>query len=298
MTSTVFSRALQLDRWHRREGRGFWALLSLASLGVGASTGMLVNAVAAQTSVPGIDAGSEAKAVLAALAKRLPKTVINAVNCGGLGGICEVVAGTTLFYVDRGARYLMIGRVYDMETRADLTATRLLALNPDLLVAGAARQKAEADETAPPQAPATPAKVNLGELPAAGAIHWGPANGPKLVVLSDFACSYCRRLVGELRAIGARVEERPISIFGAASRSTTERVLCAKDPARALHDAYEQKALPAGGKCDTSGLDANEAFAKRHGFGGTPVIIRADGAVLEGFRPAAQLKAFVAGGAA
>ena len=55
---------------------------------------------------------------------------------------------------------------------------------------------------------------------------------------------------------------------------------------------------PLPSKCDTSGLDANEAFAKRHGFGGTPVIIRADGAVLEGFRPAAQLKAFVAGGAA
>ncbi len=298
MTSSVFYRALQLDRWHRREGRGFWAMLSLASLGVGASTGMLVNAVSAQATVPSIDAGKEAKAVLAALAKRLPKTVINAVNCGGLGGICEVVAGTTLFYVDRGARYLMIGRVYDMETRADLTATRLLALNPDLLVAGAARQKAEADETAPPQAPVTPAKVNLGELPAAGAIHWGPANGPKIVVLSDFACSYCRRLTDELRAVGARVEERPISIFGAASREAAERVLCSKDPARALHAAYEQKALPAAETCDTSGLDANEAFAKRHGFGGTPVIIRADGAVLEGFRPAAQLKAFVAGGAA
>lgn len=298
MTSSVFSRALQLDRFRRLEGRAFWTLLSAASLGVGVSTGMLANAVAAHASTPTIEAGAEAKAVLAALAKRLPKTAINAVDCDGLGGICEVVAGTTLFYVDRGARYLMIGRVYDMETRADLTATRLLALNPDLLVAGAARQKAEADETAPPQAPASPAKVNLGELPASGAIHWGPANGPKLVVLSDFACSYCRRLTDELRAIGARVEERPISIFGAASRETAERVLCGKDPARALHATYEQKALPAAEKCDTSGLDANEAFAKRHGFGGTPVIIRADGAVLEGFRPAAQLKAFVAGGAA
>jgi thiol:disulfide interchange protein DsbC len=298
MSFSVLSRALQLDRWKRREGRAFWAMLSVASLGVGASTGMLVNGVSAQASAPSLNAGAEAKAVLAALAKRLPKTAINAVECRGLGGICEVVAGTTLFYVDRGARYLMIGRVYDMETRADLTATRLLALNPDLLVAGAARQKTEVDDTGPPQAPAAPAKVDLRDLPAAGAIHWGPADGPRLVVLSDFACSYCRRLVGELRAIGARVEERPISIFGAASRAAAERVLCASDPARALHAAYEQKEIPAPRKCDVTGLDANEAFAKRHGFGGTPVIIRADGAVLEGYRPATQLKAFVAGGAA
>ena len=45
---------------------------------------------------------------------------------------------------------------------------------------------------------------------------------------------------------------------------------------------------------DTSGLDANEAFAKAHHFGGTPVIVRpSDGAVLEGFRPAAALREFL-----
>ena len=45
---------------------------------------------------------------------------------------------------------------------------------------------------------------------------------------------------------------------------------------------------------DTRGLDANEAFAKAHGFGGTPVIVRpSDGAVIEGYRPAAALRAFL-----
>ena len=39
---------------------------------------------------------------------------------------------------------------------------------------------------------------------------------------------------------------------------------------------------------------ANEAFAKTHGFGGTPVIVRpSDGAVIEGYRPAAALRAFL-----
>jgi thiol:disulfide interchange protein DsbC len=59
--------------------------------------------------------------------------------CEGLGGLCEVASKTTLFYVDARAKYLVIGRVYDMEARQDLTAARLLALNPDLLAAGAAR---------------------------------------------------------------------------------------------------------------------------------------------------------------
>ena len=39
---------------------------------------------------------------------------------------------------------------------------------------------------------------------------------------------------------------------------------------------------------------SDEAFARAHGFGGTPVIVRpADGAVLEGFRPAAVLRDFL-----
>lgn len=59
-----------------------------------------------------------------------------------LSGLCEVASKSTLFYVDQAAKYLVIERVYDMEARQDLTAARLLALNPDLLAAG--------EETAPP----------------------------------------------------------------------------------------------------------------------------------------------------
>jgi thiol:disulfide interchange protein DsbC len=195
----------------------------------------------------------------------------------------------------------VIGRVYDMEARQDLTAARLLALNPDLLASGAARRsnpetQAEAD---PPPAAASarnspPRHVPLGKLPAKGAITWGPANGPRVVVFSDFHCGYCQKLEAELKAIGARVEERPISIFGAESRRDAERVLCSPRPELALHMAYSGLALANPKPCDTSGLDANEAFAKAHGFNGTPVIVRpSDGAILEGYRPASVLREFL-----
>src|SRR3546814_11953684 len=77
------------------------------------------------------------RSVRAALMARLPKTPITGLSCEGFGGLCEVVSGNTLFYVDETARYLMVGRLYDMETRRDVTAARLLELNPDLLAAGA-----------------------------------------------------------------------------------------------------------------------------------------------------------------
>jgi len=231
--------------------------------------------------------------VRAALKLRLPKTPIDAVECKGLGGLCEVASKTTLFYVDARAKYLVIGRIYDMEARQDLTAARLLALNPDLLAAGAARRGGEDGEPQPAK-PSAPRQVDLAGLPASGAITWGPASGPKAVVFSDFHCGYCKRLSGELKAIGARVEERPISIFGAEARKDAERVLCSANQEVSLHAAYSGLALANPKPCDTRGLDANEAFAKEHGFNGTPVIVRpADGAVLEGYRDAATLRAFL-----
>ena len=233
-------------------------------------------------------------AVRAALATRLPKTKISAIDCGKLPGLCEVAAGQTLFYTDPSARYLVIGRIYDMESRTDLTATRLLELNPDTLLAGAARGSAQEDGGGqPPVADPVPAHVPLGDLPKAGAIHWGKPGGQRLVVFSDFRCGYCRQLSDGLASLNVEVEERPISVLG--TRALTEAVYCAKDPVKALHAAYRGEEVKAGVRCDTSGLDANEAFARRHGFSGTPVIVRADGTVLRGYRPAPVLAAWLAG---
>ena len=121
----------------RMLGRSRWskpAAATLAVLALSGATGWGVASFAQGTSA------ATTEAVKQALKLRLPKTAIDAIVCKGLGGLCEVASKQTLFYVDRSARYLVIGRVYDMETRQDLTAARLLELNPDLLAAGAARR--------------------------------------------------------------------------------------------------------------------------------------------------------------
>lgn len=277
---------------HSNWGRRSWPKLALGAAALVALSGA-TGWGAAQLAAKTIGAPDVAK-VKAALKLRLPKTPIDAISCEGLGGLCEVASKTTLFYVDARAKYLVIGRVYDMEARQDLTAARLLALNPDLLAAGAARRGGGDNEAAQPQTRSAPQKAALAGLAANGAIFWGPANGPKVVVFSDFNCGYCKRLSAELKAIGARVEERPISIFGAASRKGAERVLCSPIPETSLHAAYSGIAIPNPKPCDTRGLDANEAFAKAHGFVGTPVLVRpSDGAVIEGYRDAAALRAFL-----
>lgn len=246
------------------------------------------------------------------LKTRLPKTPITAIDCEKISGLCEITAGSNLFYVDGGGRYLVIGRVYDMQTRQDITAARLLEMNPDMLVGAAARANAAGNAGAPGTVdgeelaaatpvraervtrPVRPATLSLAELPKDGAIVWGNPAGQTVTVFTDFRCGYCRALTNVLKDMNVRVVERPISVLG--SRDVADRVYCAKDRAAALHAAYAGETVKNSGSCDTSGLDANEAFAHRHGISGTPVIVRGDGAMLEGYRPRAFLEEWLKGG--
>lgn len=247
-------------------------------------------------------------AVANLLRERLPRTSVTRVNCQMVDGVCEVTAGAQLFYVDRTARYLMVGRVYDMQTRQDLTAVRLLEVNPDLLVGGAAGSRQDADglraETAQasPQglklaaarqsdAQGTPRTMSLTALPEAGGIVWGNPAGKTVTVFSDFRCGYCRALSAELEAMNVRVIERPISVLG--SRALANQVFCARNRPRAVKAAYAGAAITDSKPCNTAPLDANERFARETGIAGTPVIVRSDGAVIEGYRSRAVLETWL-----
>ena len=248
----------------------------------------------------GLGGAAPTEPVLASLKERLPKTPVSKLDCAKVDGLCEVTAGNNLFYVDRSARYLIIGRVYDMQTRQDLTAARLLEMNPDMLVGGAARAAAGTAEesggarlsraASPMVQP--PSTVDLSALSPKGAIIWG-AGSRSVTVFSDFHCGYCRALSQALRTMDVRVIERPISVLG--SRDIANQVLCSKNREAAVHRAYAQQPLDNPGKCDTAGLDENERFAAEHGFTGTPVIVRSDGAVIEGYRPREVLAAWLKG---
>lgn len=231
--------------------------------------------------------GSSNDQVMASLKQRLPKTKVSGVDCAKVGALCEVVAGDNLFYVDPTARYLVIGRVYDMQTRQDLTAARLLELNPDMLVGGAAKANAAAEGAGPPAAGAAPApvvaqRVDVSGLSKAGAVVWGKG-GPTVTVFSDVHCGYCRALAQSLAGMNVTVVERPISVLG--SREVANQVICSKNREAALHAAYAREPIAGTAACDTRGLDENERFAKAHGFTGTPVVVLPNGTVLEGFGP-------------
>lgn len=273
------------------------------------AVGLMLGALGVSAAVYAADSGANAARVTQLLKERLPKTEVTNVDCSKVQGICEVVAGKSLFYTDHAARYLFVGRVYDMQLRQDLTAAKLLELNPGLLLgnaanAGGAEEGGPEDMTAAPalaRGAAQPAnnaagaaqRVDLTSLPASGAIVWGKPSGTPVTIFTDFHCGYCRALATQLEQMNVKVIERPISTLG--SRDIANRVLCARDRPKAVKAAYNGEGLPAA-NCDTSGLDANEKFARDNGFSGTPVLVRADGVVLEGFRPREVLETWLRGG--
>ena len=278
-----------------------WALSAIA-LGSGASL-VWANAGEGKRAQP----SNVDTAVAQLLKTRLPRTQVSKIDCQVVEGICEVTAGSQLFYVDRSARYLLIGRVYDMETRQDLTAVRLLEVNPDLLVGGAAGRRREAEDVEAPRrgistaatartaATGNPRTMSLAALPEAGGIVWGNPSGKTVTVFSDFRCGYCRALASELEAMNVRVIERPISLLG--SRDLANQVFCARNRRKAIKAAYAGAPITDTRACDTSPLDANERFAREQGIAGTPVIVRSDGAVIEGYRPRAFLETWLKGAA-
>lgn len=277
-------------------------LMPLAAVALGSGTSLVwANAGGAESAAP-----SETDvAVTALLKQRLPRTEVSKVNCQVVDGVCEVTAGSQLFYVDKTARYLMIGRVYDMQTRQDLTAVRLLEVNPDLLVGGAAGSRREAEANEAPRrgvntaaarqsdGQGSPRTMSLAALPEAGGIVWGNPAGKTVTVFSDFRCGYCRALSGILEQMNVRVIERPISVLG--SRDLANQVFCARDRRKAVKAAYAGEPIADTRTCDTSPLDANERFAREAGITGTPVILRSDGAMIEGFRPREFLETWLKG---
>lgn len=257
-----------------------------------ASVLALSGSAATIAAVAHASSGANVTTIKAALTDRLPKTEITEIDCDKIEGVCEVQARQNLFYIDHSARYLIIGRVYDMETKQDLTAARLLEMNPDMLIGGGgsavqdeSAERQQQVRAAEPRGRAPDARIDpaaLSSLPASGAIRMGKG-GRTLTVFSDFHCGYCKRLHETLRTLDVTVIERPISVLG--TRPVSEAVICAADKRRAVSQAYEGSPITTAGSCDTSGLDANEAFARKHGFTGTPVIVREDGAVVLGYRP-------------
>jgi thiol:disulfide interchange protein DsbC len=182
-------------------------------------------------------------------------------------GLLMVQIGGDVVYATADGKFLIQGRVIDLETREDLTEGAKAEVRRELM--------AGIDES--------------GQIIFA-------ADDPKydLTVFTDIDCGYCRKLhaqVPEYNKEGISIHYMAFPRAGIGSRSYEKAVSvwCAEDPNDALTKA-KAGTDPEPAQCENP-IAEQYQLGMELGVSGTPALLTADGQLIPGYVPPEQLRA-------
>ncbi len=180
-------------------------------------------------------------------------------------GLYEIVVGGQLFYTDEKAKYFFIGEVVDIKTRSSLTRKRLQQIKD-------AR------------------RISLDSLPLKSAIKTVKGNGQrKVAIFTDPNCPYCKRLEKELvNVTDVTIYTLLYPILNGSEKVATS-IWCADDRIKAWDNFMLNGVRPADKTCETP-ISTLLQSGRDNRVTGTPTLIFADGSVVGGMIPAAQIK--------
>ena len=200
-----------------------------------------------------------------ALAERIPQMdKIDEVRPTPMAGLYEVRIGTDLFYTDAKGNYVIQGELIDSKARRNLTEDRINKLTA----------------------------VNFSALPLKDAITIVRGDGKrKMAVFEDPNCGYCKRFERDMQNVNnVTVYLFLYPILSPDSAEKSRNIWCAKDKAGAWQDHMVRDKNAATASCDTSALQRNLAFGKKHKITGTPTLLFANGARVPGAIGAADIE--------
>ncbi len=183
-----------------------------------------------------------------------------------LNGILQVQIEGDIVYATDDGRYLLQGRVIDMDTREDLTELAKADIRKELLD--------EIDVTS--QIEFVPEKTDYD-----------------LTVFTDIDCGYCRKLHSQMseyndQGIAIHYMAFPRAGIGSASYDKFVSVWCADDQQEALTSA-KAGAEPEPKQCDNP-IAEQYQLGIALGVTGTPAIMTRDGQLIPGYVPPATLR--------
>jgi thiol:disulfide interchange protein DsbC len=184
-------------------------------------------------------------------------------------GVYEVMIGPRLVYVSADGKYLLNGKLFDIETREDLTTPKV------------AKAKARAIEA-------------VGEE---NMVIFAPEKFEHTVtVFTDIDCGYCRKLhseIGQYNDLGIRVRYMmfPRAGVGSSSFDKAVAVWCADDRQKAMTLSKAGKQVEQK-KCENPIIQHME-LGQQLGVTGTPAIFFDDGELLPGYVPAKRMLSYL-----
>jgi len=231
----------------------------------------------------------------------LPSTSIDSIKRSPIPGLNEVIAGSNRFYADNSGRYLVFGHIYDTRTRQDLTRDTVSQLPKPHLTDLSTLPTPPMPSTSQTEADDNDGYVRVDVLPGAkDAIQSGVQNGIPLAVFLDPDCPYCQALQAELvmqnHDLNVREYLMPIPELHPDAPMHANTIWCADNPLQALNNYMIHGQLPATRGCDSSALGRIRGFADQQGWQATPTLVRADGAIYEGYMPYNDLVAWAKAG--
>lgn len=205
--------------------------------------------------LPQAFAGNEEDALRAAR-ERYPAADLRAARPTPISGIYEFDMGGETVYGDGSARYLILGRMLDMNAATSSSARR----------------------------------ANYEQAARTGFTVRSGSDG-ELVVFSDPHCPYCaqleRRLAnGELDGYTVIVVLAP---FLPGSSAAAARILCAAEPRQAYLD-YILKEVELPPPCGSGGELAHFSAVRAAAVAGIPTLLAPSGAVFEGLPAVGELR--------
>jgi len=181
-------------------------------------------------------------------------------------GIYELLVGTQIFYVTADGKYLFAGNMLDLETKENLTDTRMKGIRLNTMSAVADDQYISYNSDKPKHT---------------------------VTIFTDIDCGYCRKLHSEMdgyNKLGISVKYLffPRTGPGTESFNKAISVWCNKDRNTALTDAKAGKSMAAA-TCSNP-VAKHFKLGSEMGVSGTPYIITEQGDTLPGYMPPAALR--------
>lgn len=224
-------------------------------------------AAVAQTADKPVPLTGDALAIKKVLEQKFPGAEVRGITKTQYFGLYEVQFDDRIVYTDAKAKYLVVGAVYDTESKTNLTEERQRKLN----------------------------RIDVAALPVDLAIKTVKGNGARtLYVFSDADCPFCAKLEQELKNVNDITVYTflyPIESLHPDAARKSRLIWCADDRAKAWEAYFESGALPDNkGDCDNPVAKTAELGAK-YRVTATPTLVFVDGTMQAGALPAQRLEA-------
>lgn len=228
---------------------------------------LLASPLLAQPTAKAPALAPEAARLKKTLEDKFPGAEVRGIAKTAYFGLYEVLLDDRIVYTDTRGKYLLVGAIYDSDSKTNLTEERQRELN----------------------------RVAVADLPLDKAIVKVKGNGArKLVVFSDPDCPFCAQLEKTLKAVDNTTVYTflfPIDQLHPDAARKARMIWCAPDRVKAWDAHYDSATLPDNaGDCDNP-VAMTQALGARLKINATPTLIFADGSMVPGALPPERLEA-------